>query len=123
MQEAAAKRGVHVEVVEWPGGDPKRIKLDVPPKDFVAMQKGRMTVPLGQQFDLAEFAGLPWASLATLHSGGKSLHRVVGPAICQTSGWALPVLYGVLDPSTGLDDYEQEAKKVRNQWGLEAAHS
>jgi hypothetical protein len=121
--EAATKRGIHVEVVEWPGGDPKRIDLEVTPKDFTAVRKGRKTVPLGKRDDLAEIAGLPWSSMATLHSGEETLHRVVGPAVSQTSGWVLPVLYWFVDPTTGLNEYEQEAKKLRNEWGLGAALS
>ncbi len=123
--EAAAKREIHVEVAEWPGGDPKWIDLEVTPKDFTAVRMGRMTVPLGKRadFDLAEVAGLPWSSIATLRSGDETLHRVVGPAICQTSGWVLPVLYWSVDPTTGRNEYEQEAKKLRNQRGLEADSS
>ena len=121
--KAATKRGVHVEVVEWPGGDPKRIDLEVTPKDFAAVTKGRRTVPLGKRVDLAQVAGLPWSSRAKLHSGEETLHRVVGPAISQTSGWSLPVLHGSLDPATGLNEYRQEAKKLRNELGLEAAMS
>ena len=68
------------------------IDLDVPPKDFTAVKKGRRTVPLGKRLIWLRFAGLPWCSIATLHSGEETLHRVVGPAICQTSGWVLPVL-------------------------------
>ncbi len=121
MLEAATKGGSHVKVVEWPGGDPKRIDLEVTPKDFTAVRKGRRTVPLGKQVDLAEVAGLPWRSIATLHSGDETLYRVVGPAISQTSGWVLPVLYWSFDPATGLNEYEREAKKLRNESGLEAA--
>src|SRR5271167_2290863 len=47
--KAATKRGIHVEVVEWPGGEPKRIDLEVTPKDFTAVRKGRQTVPLGKR--------------------------------------------------------------------------
>jgi hypothetical protein len=121
--KAATKRGIHVEVVEWPGGDPKRIDLEVTLTAFTAVKKGRMTVPLGKRVELAEVAGLPWSSVATLHSGNETLHRVVGPAICQTSGWALPVLACFFGPTTGLNEYEQEAKKERNARGLEAALS
>jgi hypothetical protein len=64
--EAATKRGSHVRVVEFPGGEPKRIDLDVPAKDFTAVKKGRKTVPLGRDVDLAKLAGLPWCSTATL---------------------------------------------------------
>jgi hypothetical protein len=121
--KAARKRGVHVKVVEWPGGDPKRIDLEVPPKHFTAVKKGRMTVPLGRKVDLAQFAGLPWCSVATLHSSGDRIHRVVGPAVCHTSGWALPVLWCFFDPTTGLKEYEKEARKLRREWGPEAGVS
>jgi hypothetical protein len=118
---AAAERGVPIKVMEWPGGDPKRIDLEATPKDFAAVRKGRLSVPLGKRFDLAEVAGLPWASIATLCSGDETLHRIVGPAIRQTSGWVLPVLDGVFDATTGLNEYTQEAKRLRNERGLEAS--
>jgi hypothetical protein len=119
--EAAKRRGIHVKVVEWPGGEPQRIELEVQPKDFAAVRKGRLSVPLGPRFDLAEHAGLPWCSIATLRSGDETLHRVVGPAICQTTGWALPVLWRAGDPTAGLKEHEQETGKLRRAWGLEAA--
>jgi hypothetical protein len=122
LQEAK-DRGIQVKIVEWPGGDPKRIDLGVSPKDFAALQTGRRTVPLGPTCDLAEYAGLPWCSIATLHSGDERMHRVVGPAIFQTSGWALPVLWQADDPSAGLREYEEEAGKLRRERGLEAALS
>jgi hypothetical protein len=120
--KAARKRRVVIEVVEWPGGEPMQIDLDVTPKDFAAVKKGRMTVPLGKRPNLADVAGLPWCSIATLHFGGEKLHRVVGPAISQTTGWALPVLFCYLDPATGLNEYKKEAVKLRKGWGLEATH-
>jgi hypothetical protein len=82
-----------------------------------------MTVPLGDRPDLVEVAGLPWCSIATLHSNGGKLHRVVGPAISQAGGWAVPVQYWFFDPATGLSEYAKEAKKLRKGWGLEALAS
>jgi hypothetical protein len=119
--QAAQRRGVSVEIVEWPGGKPKQIDLDVTPKDFAAVRKGRMTVPLGTQPNLAEVAGLPWGSIATLHSNGEKLHRVVGPAIRQPDQWVLPVLYPNFDHATSLTEHESEAKKLRRALGLEPA--
>jgi hypothetical protein len=119
--KTAKRRGVPVEIVEWPGGNPRKINLNVTAEVFAAVRKGRMTVPLGKRPDLAEVAGLPWCSIATLHSDGERLHRVVGPAIKQPDQWALPVLYWFFDPTTGLEEYQQEAKKLRKGWGLEAS--
>ena len=121
--EEAKERVIRVEVEEWPGGEPERIELDLPPEEFIAVKKGRWTVRLGEEFDLARFAGLPWCSIATLHSGGETLYRIVGPAICQTSGWALPILWRADDPNAGLREYEAEVSGLRREWGLEAALS
>jgi hypothetical protein len=69
---AAKKRTVPVEIVEWPGGEPRQIDLEVTAQVFASVRKGRMTVPLGKQPDLAEVAGLPWCSIATLQSNGEN---------------------------------------------------
>jgi hypothetical protein len=118
---AAKKRAVPVDVVEWPGGEARQIDLDVTPQVFAAVRMGRMTVPLGDQPDLAKVAGLPWCSIVTLCSIGEKLPRVVGPAIRQKDQWALPVLFHFSEPDTGLSAYLQEAVKLRKGWGLEAA--
>jgi hypothetical protein len=117
--QAAQRRGESVEIVEWPGGEPRQIDFDVTPQVFAAVKRGRMTVPLGKQPKLAEVAALPWGSIATLHSNGEELHRIVGPAICQTEQWALPVLS--LEPATDLAEYEDEARTLRRRLGLRPA--
>ena len=121
--QAARQRRIPVKVEEWPGGEPTEIELDVPPKDFNAIKKGRWTVPLGESVDLARFAGLPWCSIATLHSGDETLPRIVGPAICQTTGWTLPILWRPDDPTAGMKEFPEETSKLRNEWGLNAALS
>ena len=116
--KAAKKRGVKIEVVEWPGGEPKKIDVEVDPQVFAAVRKGRLTVPLVTRLNLAEYAGLPWCSIATLRSKGEKSHRVVGPAIAQPDGWALPVLFMFHDPDTGMSEYEKESSKLTKEWGL-----
>ena len=119
---ASKKRAVPVEIVEWPGGEPGQIELNVTPQMFTAVRKGRMTVPLGDEPDLAKVAGLAWGSIATIHAKGEKLHRVVGPAISQTTTWALPVFSFFPDPATSLCEYEKEAERVRKASGLNPAN-
>ncbi len=121
--KAARRRRVATEVVEWPGGAPKRIELDVSAAHFAAVRKGRMTVPLGTSVDLATVAGLPWCSVATLHAGGETIRRLVGPVVRIGGGWALPVLFFFFDPDATLNEYETEAVKLRKSWGLEPVTS
>lgn len=118
--KAARKRGIRIKVVEWPGGEPIRMNLEVTTKDFGTLRKGRMTISLGKQFDLAEAAGLPWCSIATCHADGQQLHRLVGPAISQTNGWALPILGQVRSPTTGVSEYKKDAERMRKELGLAA---
>jgi hypothetical protein len=116
--QAAKRRGESVEIVEWPGGKPKQIDLDVTPKVFTSVRNGRKTVPLGEMTDLAQLGGLPWGSIATVHSTGDKLYRIVGPASWQTDKWSLPVFP---TDAEGLAEYETEAARLRRGLGLEAA--
>jgi hypothetical protein len=121
--KAARKRKTAIEMVEWPGGETKHISLDVTLEVFAAVRRGRKTVPLGKQPDLAEFAGLPWCSIVTLQADGERLPRVVGPAIRQPDQWVLPVLSESLGESATIGDYRNESEKLRSSLGLNAAWS
>ncbi|HET6325474.1 MAG TPA: hypothetical protein VFG04_12415 [Planctomycetaceae bacterium] len=119
--KAARKRSAAIEIVEWPGGVPKHIELGVTPEVFAAVRRGRKTVPLGKQLELAEVAGLPWCCTATLKSGGEALHRVVGPAIRQPDQWVLPIMSDPHYASDTIADHQKEADKLRRSFGLNAA--
>jgi hypothetical protein len=119
--KAAKKHGVQVVIEEWPGGEPKQIDLNVTFKNFSTVLDGRWTVPLGKRPDLPEVAGLPWGSIATLHGGDVKFRRMVGPAISQKDGWALPVMFYYPNPYAKLSAYKKEAKKLRMKLGLNAA--
>ena len=118
---AAKRRKVPVEVVEWPGGEPKRIELDVPTKDFRAVRGGRKSVPLSSSAELSEVAALPWCSVATLRADGKTLHRIVGPTTRQGDDWVLPVFDTTLDSDAEVKDYMREATNLRRAFGLDPA--
>jgi hypothetical protein len=117
--KAAQKRGVQVEIVEWPGGEPRAINLDVTPKMFGAIKRGRASIPLESRPNLGQPAGLPWCSVATLHAGHEQLNRIVGPAIRQPDQWVLPVLAADLEAEASLTACERAAVKLRQGFGLE----
>lgn len=121
--KAARKRSAAIEIVEWPGGDPKQIELDLRQEVFAAVHRERKSVPLGKQPNMAEVVGLPWCSSATLKSDGQMLRRIVGPAIRQPDQWVLPVLSDPKDASGALTDYQKKADKMRRSWGLNASTS
>lgn len=119
--KAAQQRGEVVEIVEWPGGEPGTINLDVEPRILAALKRGRVSIPLDENPNLGQLAGVPWCSIATLHAGHETLHRIVGPAIRQPDQWVLPVLEADLEAEDHLTAYEEAAARLRRGLGVEAA--
>lgn len=90
----ACKVGVHISVVEWPGGTPTLQSLRVsktallpllrssPPKHF----------SLPKALSVAEAAALPHGSVITLSAGKfDCAHVITGPAVYLDGEWQLPL--------------------------------
>lgn len=89
--KAAKKRGLHIQVAEWPGDEPTAIDLWVSSEILDAVKRGRKTIPLGTQAPEPSLLGLPWYSVVVLHSGSNQLRAACGPAQFSRHGWCLPV--------------------------------
>jgi hypothetical protein len=117
--KAAKKAGVQVEVIEWPGGEPDRAEIDVPPTTFKALGRGRVTIPLDKP-DSSRLRCLSWGSIVTVRAGEQEMRVVTGPASWQDGQWLLPVFWYFFDPDTDLSKIEKAATKLRRSWGLDA---
>ena len=70
MNQKGKRRRHHaIEIVEWPGCEPREVNVDVTPDVFKALVKSRVSIPLKKSADLATFAGLPWGSLVAVQTG------------------------------------------------------
>lgn len=121
--KAARKAGVQVEVIEWPGGQPEQVELDVPPETFKALKRGRVTIPLEQAVEFSVFRCLPWGSIVTVRADDKEMRVITGPASWQKGQWLLPVFWFYFDPDTEMSEIEREAAKLRKSGGFEARSS
>jgi hypothetical protein len=110
--EAARRRGIALEVIEWPGGGPVEYPLNATPQQAQAA-RSRVTLPLGAQVNLAEVGALPWGSCLRLSAST----RLTGPARWQPRGWALPLLQD--EPVDALD-WRTTATGFRQRFGLQA---
>jgi len=117
--EAASHRTQPIEIIEWPGGQPRRIDLDVPSDVFKSLVKGRISIPLKESFDLASLAGLPWGSIVSVRSGDQVIQVISGRATYQKEQWALPVFRAYLDPDTTNEEVEEQSTELRRSWGME----
>lgn len=93
LLRAARERRAHVTVVEWPGGTPDSLDLEVSAAVFRKIAAGNLkTVPLTDTTRLAHLSAVAWGSKATVRSG-KAGHCVfVGPARFDSKGAHLPIL-------------------------------
>ena len=119
--EAAAKRGTSVEVVEWPGGEPRLSGFEIKVSDaaFRALRSGRKTIVLPTGFSLSEMAGLPFGSIAKIRSAEAPqsyLYAVTGPAQFKKSGWCLPV-HETLELGAPVASIKESARDLRERWG------
>ena len=120
---AARRQAVSLEVVEWPGGMPTHMNLPVSPELFRSVKNGRMSIPVGNPKRISEYTGLAWGSTVTIHSGGESLHRILGPAKWEKGEWSLPILPRNHDPDVALKRYQRDAETERRLRGLIARRS
>jgi hypothetical protein len=119
LVQAAQKRREPVEVVEWPGGDPEHLAITAPLTVIRAVRRGRSTIPVDDALPLARIASLPWATIATLASGGETLHRMVGPARWRQGEWRLPVLSrDSFEPNSSLEAAGKAAAIFRQDHGM-----
>ena len=115
--KAARKKHRAIEIIEWPGGGPKRIEIEVPPKVFQAV-KHRKSIPLGKRIDLAKYGGLPWGSTVAVTSSEGRMKVISGPALFERNEWMLPI-YKTLQPDADAKEIERKAAELRRDWGLE----
>jgi hypothetical protein len=94
--EAARRRRLAVEVVEWPGGDPVSLDVVLPRAAFNKVRRGARGIPLAEPVDLARVAAVPWGSLVAVRSDDDpavpTWRVLTGPARHGPRGWFLPVL-------------------------------
>lgn len=88
----AEKRGINLEVSEWPGGQPQKQRLNVSAETFDGVRRGRKFVPLPSRRGLWGWAALPWGSTVALHCRDLKQSIASGPAVYRQGEWALPVL-------------------------------
>lgn len=113
----AEQWGRQVKIVEWPGGKPATVQLDVKGDLVKALRNGRKSIPIGRHMDWREFAGLPWGSIVRLRAKQESICVASGPAQ-YSNRWFLPVIEEV-DPSEDASLVKRAAERFRQRYRRE----
>lgn len=116
---AARRRGQSVEIVEWPGGKPEIIQLDLPSATYDAVAGAKqMSIPLGKRPDLARYGGLAYGTIIRIQNGPDASDILTGPALFQRGQWQLPCYW--FCGNMGVAWARKKAKALRRSWGLDA---
>jgi hypothetical protein len=106
-------------VVEWPGGEPKTFKLEVPESVLKSVLRGGNRIPLNalSRKNIHKFAALPWGSRVGLHSEDADVAIVSGPAQLATH-WYLTVIGPTRSKKTDtIESLKKEALRLRKSLG------
>jgi len=123
--EAAARRKLPIQVVEWPGGEPRseNIQVELSADAFTKVYRGACSIPLPEPVPLAEMAAIPWYSQVTVRRKGagesESFDVLTGPARYGRGGWYLPIWEDV-DPELPRAQVRQKIRELRQEGGYDA---
>ena len=112
-----------IEVVEWPGGEPRTIELEVPPAIAKKVQQGARSIPLGEEIPKTDLASLAWGSIVRVRSGAEEIPVVVGPPMYRPQGWCLPIPWESANGVASVSQLATKAREWRHEYGFELRRS
>jgi len=119
LLNAAARRQISAEVVEWPGEEAKETDVKVSAEEFRKV-RAAATIPLGRRLPPVEFLKLGWGSLVTVRSARESVKFFTGPAQYQAGRWVLPKIYDGLETEKSVALGPDAGRQWRQRWGFES---
>ncbi len=118
--QAAGHRKLPVQVVEWPGGEPRlgSFEVQLSKTAFEKVYRGGKSIPLDDPVPLAEMAAVPWYSLVLIRHNKEQKLLVTGPIRYRKGGWYLPS-YGYIEPDEPANRTRRHIQEARARDGFE----
>jgi hypothetical protein len=111
LKEARAQKE-RVTVIEWPGGEPGAVTIDVLPATLRQIERGmNKSIPIPPTMTWGDAAALPWGTIATVRAGKEHVKVLVGPASFNAAGTHLRVFSE--EPGTRVN-----ARSFRSELGF-----
>ncbi len=102
LMKEAKKRGIILEIVEWPGGKVQHIKENTTDDIIMKIGRGQRNYPLPDNANLRKYGTLAWGSIVELSSNSLELAFISGPIKYVNHGWALPVVPAAYPKDTAI---------------------
>ena len=88
----AKQRRVRVQVIEWPGGEPDTLKIDMLPATLRKIERGALkSIPIPVVDTVSTATVLSWGAIATVQAGTGRTKVLIGPAYFNAAGSHLRV--------------------------------
>lgn len=112
LLEQSRKRSRLIVVTEWPGTEPRDLRLTLQSEVLKKLRRGLKSVPLPRDIPLDHIASIAWGSVVHCSGDGESFSARVDRAKWRPNGWYLPVLGRVGEKSGVASQRETRA------WGF-----
>lgn len=126
--ETAARQQLPVQIVEWPGGEPrpKGFEVQLSKAAFDKVRRGATSISLEEPVSLAEMAAVPWMSLVTVREMGNEdqppFRILTGPARYKKGGWYLSI-YEDIKQDRPDGQIPRRVQELRKSWGFASRHT
>jgi hypothetical protein len=117
LLKAARRRNTPIAIVEWPGGTPQEVELQLS-LDVVRKSRKATTVRLGKFLPTPDLLGLPWGSLVRVGDPEYPSSCFVGPAQFSGGTWALPKLADGLEKDENVGRGIEAGREWHERWGF-----
>jgi hypothetical protein len=121
LKKYATKKKKPIHVIEWPGGTPEFVELNLNQADYKKLLKVGKTIPLGKTIDHKKYAGIAWGSIAKVRCGNEEALLMVGPPKFSKDKWVLPVLSKPNAPELLKNPFKIFVKRWREKKGFESS--
>jgi hypothetical protein len=83
----AKTQKARIQVLEWPGGEPGTLTIDVLPGTLRKIERDALkSISIPSSLTLGSAAALPWGTIGTVQAGTERAKVLVGPAFFNAAG-------------------------------------
>ncbi len=119
----AIQGSMPLEVVEWPGGEPRTLELEVSPSIAKKVLQGARSISLEEGIPHTDLASLAWGSVVRLRSELTEFPVVAGPPKYGPHGWSLPVPWETAKRDAIVSELIDKAREWRHMSGFDPRYA
>jgi len=123
LLKTAVKRNVSLTIVEWPGGEPKSVSIEISDLEAKKLMAGVRNLILGVRQPSVDLLRLPWGSIVRFRTSNLSFRALADPPVYRGGKWLLPLPFGLASKHVDVQTLRKQTVRGRRLDGLNARRS